>query len=57
MYGLFEQYIPLFKNMTNKNKNEIILYGYKSDNEEYLYTNTKLTLAVQKFILDSKRFT
>ena len=57
MYGLFEQFIPLFKNMTNKKKTEIILYGYKSDNDEYLYTNTKLTIAVQKFIIDSKRFT
>ena len=56
MYGLFDQYIPHFQNMTNKKKHEIILQGYKPETEDYLHTNTKLTFAVQKFILDSKRF-
>ena len=56
MYGLFEQYIPRFINMTNKQKHDIILYGYKMDNDEYLYTNTKLTIAVQKYIINTKRF-
>ena len=56
LYGLFEHYIPHFNNLTNKQKHDIILYGYKMDHDEYLYTNTKLTLAVQKYIVNTKRF-
>ena len=56
MFGLFEHYIPQFRNMTNKQKHEIILYGYKIDNDDFFYTNIQLTLAVQKYIIDTKRF-
>ena len=56
MYGLFQHYIPHFNNMNNKQKHDIILYGYKMDNDEYLFTNTKLTIAVQNYIVNTKRF-
>ena len=45
-----------FNNLTNKQKHDIILYGYKIDHDEYLYTNIKLTIAVQNYIVNTKRF-
>ena len=56
LFGLFEQYVPQFDNMTNKQKHEIILNGYNIDNDEFIYINTRLTLAVQKYIIDTNRF-
>ena len=56
LYSLFEHYIPTFKNMTLKQKHDIILYGYNINNKDYLYMNTLLTLGVQKFIIQTKRF-
>ena len=56
LFDLFEQYVPQFEHMTNKQKHEIILFGYNIDKDEFIYTNTQLTLAAQKYILDTKRF-
>ena len=51
-----EQLIPKFKNFTAKKKVEILLFGINLDKEEIDSRNVKITLAVQKYILDSKRF-
>ena len=56
MYTLFEQHIPIFRNMTLKQKHDTILYGYNINNNDYLYINTLLTIGVQKFIIQTKRF-
>ena len=54
--GLIEHYIPNFPNFTKQKKLEIILRGVNSDNDDFLSTNISLTIAVQNFILLTKRF-
>ena len=54
LFNKFEQYIPDFKNMSRKNKMELLLNGKNINNSEYSFTNRILTLAMQKFLLDSR---
>ena len=56
MLGTFEQYIPKFQRLAKTTKIYIILYGTDKDNDELFLTNVFLQLAVQKFIMQSKRF-
>ena len=56
LFGLIEQYIPSFSNFTKEKKLEIILRGVNIDNDDFLSTNISLTIAVQNFILLTKRF-
>ena len=56
MFDLFEHYIPNFRNFKKKKKLEIILNGINADNDEFLRTNTTLTIAVQNFITHTNRF-
>ena len=56
MFGLFEHYIPKFTNFNKTRKLDIILNGYEIQNEDFLSLNTTLTIAVQNFILHTKRF-
>ena len=56
MFDLFEHYIPNFKNFKKKKKLEIILNGINLENDEFIQTNTRLTIAVQNFITHTKRF-
>ena len=57
LFDLFEHFIPNFKTFTKKKKLEIILKGINTENEEFISTNTKLTIAVQNFIIHTNRFT
>jgi hypothetical protein len=56
LFGLIEHYIPNFTNFTKQKKLEIILRGVNIDNDDFLSTNISLTIAVQNFILLTKRF-
>ena len=56
LFSLIEHYIPKFKNFTKSQKLDVILRGFEVKNQEYVSLNTKLTFAVQKFILETKRF-
>ena len=56
MFGLFEHYIPKFTNLNKTRKLDIILNGYEIQNEDFVSLNTTLTIAVQNFILHTKRF-
>ena len=56
LFDLFEHYIPNFKKLSKKLKLDIIMNGVERDNLDYLHLNTTLTLAVQFFILKTKRF-
>ena len=57
LFNLIEHNIPNFKNLNKKRKIDIILRGINIDNPDYLQLNTKITKAVQNFILNTKRFT
>ena len=56
LFGLIEHYIPKFTTFTKHKKLETILNGFEINNEDFIPLNTTLTLAVQKFISNSKRF-
>ena len=56
LFGLFEHYIPNFPNLSRKRKLEIILQGINTENADFYNTNVSLTIAVQHFILQTKRF-
>ena len=56
MFQLFEHYIPNFTNFSKKQKLQIILNGIYPDAEDLFRTNITLTIGVQNFILQTKRF-
>ena len=56
LLNLFEHYIPTFKNLNNKQKLNIIISGIDTDDPEFFHLNKTLTIAVQHFILKTKRF-
>ena len=56
LFGIIEHYIPKFSNFTKNRKLDIILRGIDIENEDLLRTNTSITIAVQNFILQTKRF-
>ena len=57
LFSKIEHYIPQFPNLAKRRKLDIILRGLNIDNPDFLSLNTTLTIAVQKFILQTKRFT
>ena len=57
LFGLIEHYVPNFNRLNKKQKLDIILRGVNIDDSELFQTNVTLTLAVQNFILLTKRFT
>ena len=56
LLNLFEHYIPKFKTFTKRKQLDIILRGVNLENDEFISTNISLTLAVQNFIIHTKRF-
>ena len=56
LYNLVEHYIPQFSNKTKHKQYDILVMGIKTDQPEFNSTNTTITIAVQKFILSTKRF-
>ena len=56
LFDLIEHYIPKFKRLTKQKKLDIILRGIDIDNNDFIQLNTKLTIAVQNFVLHTHRF-
>ena len=56
LFSLAEHIIPNFQRISKKGKFKILTKGIQSDNPEYYHTNKRISLAVQNFILKSKRF-
>ena len=54
--ALAEQIIQNFQRIRKKGKFKILTKGIQADNPEYYHSNKKLSLAVQSFILKTKRF-
>ena len=48
--------ISRFNNFSKKDKSVILLYGYQSENSDYYIHNIKITLAVQNYLINIKRF-
>ena len=56
LYNLVEHYIPNFSNKSKKKQYEILVMGINTDQSEFNSTNTTISIAVQKFIITTKRF-
>ena len=56
LYNLVEHYIPQFLSKTKQKQYDILVMGINTDQPEFNSTNTTITIAVQKFILSTKRF-
>ena len=53
---LVEHYIPYFSRISKSNRYNILMYGLHTNNPEYNYLNMKITVALQNYILKTKRF-
>ena len=56
LFDLFEHYIPTFKTFTKQKKLETILRGINIENDDFISTNTSLTIIVQNYITHTNRF-
>ena len=56
LLSLVEHYIPKFSKMSKKAKFDILTTGLKNNDPDFYYLNCKITIAVQQFILNTKRF-
>ena len=56
LFDKIGHYIPNFSKFTKQRKLEVILKGFNIENTDYLHLNTTLTIVVQNFILQTKRF-
>ena len=56
LLNLAEHYIPNFPKLNKAKQFDILLYGISPENPEFYTANTILSIAVQTFILKSKRF-
>ena len=56
LFDFVGQLVSPFTKCNITQKMFTLLYGYKSDNEDYHYTNIEITLAVKNFLIQTKRF-
>ena len=56
LFDRVEHFIPNFNRLSKSKKYDILVKGIKPDDPYYNSTNTTLALAVQSFILKTKRF-
>ena len=56
LFDFVGQLVSPFSKLNQKDKMFTLLYGYKSDNRDYDHINTQITLAVQNFLIKTKRF-
>ena len=56
LFSLVEHYIPFFSNCSKTKQYEILVMGINVDQPEFNSTNKTIAIAVQKFILATKRF-
>ena len=56
LFDRVEHYIPKFKSFGKLHKYEILVKGINTNDPDFHYTNTSLSIAVQNFIFKTKRF-
>ena len=56
LFNLVEYLIPNFPRLNKKQKFQILIRGININNPEFFTTNIRISLAVQSFILKTKRF-
>ena len=56
LFDQVEHFIPNFKNFSKSLKYKILVMGINTDDPDFNRTNTSISIAVQNYILKSKRF-
>ena len=56
LFNLAVHLIPNFLNISKRGQFRILTKGINSDDPEFYFTNVRISLAVQNFILKTKRF-
>ena len=56
MLNQVKQYIPNILVLAKKRQYEILVHGYDPENDDLVRYNTKILIATQKFMYDTKRF-
>ena len=56
LMGKVEQILSTFKNFTDTNKLEVLLFGMYPEKRDYFMINKSLQVAVQHYLIDTKRF-
>ena len=56
LFDLVEHYIPKFPTLSKKMKYEILIFGLRNHDPEFVDLNRKISIAVQTYILQTKRF-
>ena len=56
LFDLVEYYIPSFKTMNRNEKYKVLVIGIDPENPEITQTNITISIAVQRFIFQTKRF-
>ena len=56
LLGQIEKFIPNISKLTKIRQYEILVHGYEIHNEELRSINTKIMIATQNFIQQTKRF-
>ena len=56
MLNKVKQFIPNIHLLAKKRQYEILVHGYDPDNDKLVRYNTKILIATQDFIYDTKRF-
>ena len=55
-YSKEKQYIPNFESLSDSRKTNILLYGVSNNDPDFYNTNVKIQLALQHYLLTTKRF-
>ena len=56
LMGKVETLLPKFNSFSKSKKLEVLLFGIFPENRDYYFINTSIQVAVQHFLLDTKRF-
>ena len=56
LFFLVGHYIPNFSRLSKAAKYKILLFGLETDDSDFDYLNYIITIAVQNFIIKTKRF-
>ena len=56
LYNLVKLVLPIFENLPYCKQFDILMFGYKKDNPDFYFVNVKIQLALQKYVLQTKRF-
>ena len=56
LYDKVTQIIPNFESLSDPKKTDILLNGINPDKPDFYHTNVKIQLALQQYLLKTKRF-